>query len=67
MSGKARAKRGIEPLETQIELHKEKLRTAIEDGVIGLANYYKKEIEHFEQAKKKLERRIGTKLKRKQN
>ena len=65
MSGKKRAKKGIESLTYQIELHREKLRKAVEEGNIGLAKYYEKEIQHFEQARKKMERRIKPKLKRK--
>ncbi len=65
MSNKKRSKKGIESLEKQISLHKEKLRQAKEKENIGLTNYYEKEIEHFEQAKEKLSRRIMPKLKRK--
>lgn len=52
-------------MEKQIELHKSKLKAAEESGNIGLANYYEKEIEHFEQAKEKLERRAMPRAKRK--
>jgi len=62
---KKRQKRGIESLEKQIEIHREKLEKAREKGDVGLANYYEKEIEHFERAKEKLARRIMPKIKRK--
>lgn len=62
---KKRQKKGIESLEKQIELHKSKLESARKKGDVGLANYYEKEIEHFECAKEKLARRIMPKLKRK--
>jgi hypothetical protein len=65
MSGKKRASKGIESLEKQIKMHKEKLRKAEEVGNIGLSNYYEKEIEHFEQAKERLKSSIKPKLKRK--
>ncbi|MBU4201807.1 MAG: hypothetical protein L6243_03450 [Candidatus Altiarchaeales archaeon] len=41
-----RVKKGIDSLEKQLELHKEKLRQATEDGRYDLVNYYEKEIEH---------------------
>ena len=65
MSNKKRSKKGIESLDKQIKIHREKLEQAREKENIGLANYYEKEIEHFEQAKEKLARRIMPKLKRK--
>ncbi len=65
MSSKKRSKKGIDSINKQIELHKEKLIKAREDGNIGLANYYEKEIQHFEQAITRLGRRIEPKLKRK--
>ncbi len=64
MPGKKRAKKGIESLEKQIEIHKGKLRKSQEKGDIGLANYYEKEIKHFEQATERLRRRIAPKAKR---
>ncbi len=67
MSNKKRSKKGIESLEKQIKLHEEKLKQAKEKENIGLANYYEKEIEHFEQAKENLTRRIMPKLKRKKS
>ena len=67
MSSKRRSKKGIESLEGQIELHREKLKNAQEKGNLGLTNYYEKEIEHFENAREKLMRRVMPKLKRKKN
>lgn len=64
MSSKKRAKKGIESLKKQLEIHKAKLKKAREDGNIGLANYYEKEIRHFEEAIKRLERRVVPKNKR---
>lgn len=65
MSSKKRSKKGIDSINKQIELHKEKLSKAKGEGNIGLANYYEKEIQHFEQAIARLERRIEPKTKRK--
>jgi hypothetical protein len=65
MSGKKRRKKGVESLDKQIKIHREKLKKAQEKGDVGLANYYEKEIEHFERAKEKLARHIMPKLKRK--
>jgi hypothetical protein len=52
-------------IEKQIQLHREKLKKSQKEGDLGLANYYEKEIEHFERAKEKLAHRIMPKLKRK--
>lgn len=65
MSGKKRVKKGIESLEKQVALHKKKLKRAEEDGDIGLAAYYEKELENFEKAIEKSKRRIMPKLNRK--
>lgn len=65
MSGKKRAKKGIESIEKQIEFHKEKLRKAKGEGNIGLVNYYEKEMRNFEQIKEKLKWRIKPKPTRK--
>ncbi len=43
---KKRLKKGIESIEKQIELHKEKLENTIKSGNIDLEGYYKKEITH---------------------
>ncbi|MBI2971621.1 MAG: nucleotidyltransferase domain-containing protein [Candidatus Aenigmarchaeota archaeon] len=61
---KKRAKKGIRSLERQIEIHKLKLRKAQSEGNIGLSNYYEKELEHFDQAKKKRENKPVPKKKR---
>ena len=42
MSGKKRARKGIDSIENQIRIHKEKLKSAQEKGNIGLTNYYEK-------------------------
>jgi len=39
-----RLEKGIESIKKQIELHREKMRKAIEEGKIELAEYYSKEI-----------------------
>lgn len=67
MSEKKRAKKGIDSLKKQVEIHKSKLAKAREEGNIGLANYYEKEIEHFEQTIEKLKHRLMPKLKRKKS
>lgn len=41
---KKRLLKGIESLQKQIELHKEKKRVAEEEGKIELADYYEREI-----------------------
>jgi len=65
MSGKKRAKKGIESIEKQIEIHKGKLRKAEGEGNVGLMKYYEKEIQNFDRVKEKLKRRIKPKSKRK--
>ena len=65
MSGKKRASRGIESLEKQIAIHKEKMRKATEKGSIGLVTYYEKEIQNFERVKERLKFKIFPKSKRK--
>lgn len=50
---KKRLKKGIESIEKQIELHKEKLENTIKSGNIDLEGYYKKEITHLEEAKER--------------
>jgi len=65
MSNKKRSKKGIESLDKQIKIHREKLEQAREKENISLVSYYEKEIEHFEQAKENLARRIMPKLTRK--
>ncbi len=55
MKRKKRLEKGIESLETQIAIHKEKLKEAVEEGDEDLIRYYEKDIEHFEQEKKKKE------------
>ena len=49
---KKRLKRGIESLDKQIELHKEKLKQAETQEMLELQNYYEKEIESLKQRKK---------------
>ena len=41
---KKRLEKGIDSLGKQIKLHEEKLKKAEEDDNIGLASYYRKEI-----------------------
>lgn len=65
MSSKKRSKKGIESIEKQIQVHREKLKRARERGDVELAQYYEKELDHFESAKERLMRRIMPKLRRK--
>lgn len=62
---KTRIKKGIDSIDKQISLHKEKLRKARGDGNIGLADYYEKELEHFEAAKERMKKNLLPKQKRK--
>ena len=48
---KKRPKKGIESLQEQIELHKEKKKHAEEESDEGLTRYYIKEIEAKEKAR----------------
>jgi len=65
MSNKKRSRKGIESLKKRIEEHNEKLQTAEDNENIELSGYYRKEIDHLEHAKERLEKRIEPKLKRK--
>ena len=53
---KKRLKKGIESLEKQIEIHEEKLKKAIEEDNIELAEYYKKEVNAKKKDKEEKER-----------
>lgn len=53
---KKKLERGIESLDEQIQLHKEKMAKAAEDGRIELSEYYGKEIESLEQTRKRKEK-----------
>lgn len=52
---KKRLKNGIESIEKQIGLHKEKKKRAEEEGKIELVNYYEREILRQKEYKKKKE------------
>ena len=52
---KKRLKKGVESLEKQIEIHKEKMESAKEEGNFGLEDYYKREIEAKEKDKERKE------------
>ncbi len=56
---KKRLKKGIESLEKQIELHEEKLKKAVEEDNIELAEYYKKEINAKRRDKEEKERLLS--------
>ena len=60
MKRKKRLEKGIESLQKQIEIHKMKLKKAIEEGNEDLARYYEKDIARLEgeeiKKKEKLER-----------
>ena len=53
---KVRARKGIDSLEKQIEIHKQKLEKASGQGKLELANYYIDEIKSLEEAKERKER-----------
>ena len=53
---KKRLKKGIESLEKQIEIHKEKLKKAEQEDNLELASYYKKEISSKENDREEKER-----------
>ena len=65
MSNKKRSRKGIESLKERIEEHNIKLESARRREDFGLLSYYEKEIEHLEEAKRNLEKRIEPKRKRK--
>ena len=50
-----RLKKGIESLDKQIKIHKEKMGLELEKGNIERAEYYRKEIESKEEAKRRKE------------
>ena len=56
---KKRLQKGIESLEKQIRLHEEKLKKAEEEDNIGLAEYYKKEIDAKKRDKEEKQRILG--------
>ncbi|MBS3089222.1 hypothetical protein J4402_05650 [Candidatus Pacearchaeota archaeon] len=60
MKRKKRLEKGIESLQKQIEIHKEKLKKAIDGGDEDLARYYEKDLARLEgeeiKKKEKLER-----------
>ena len=53
MKRKKRLKKGIESLQKQIEIHKEKLKKAIEEGDEDLSRYYEKDLTRLETEEKK--------------
>ena len=53
MKRKKRLEKGIESLQKQVEIHKEKLKNAIEDGNEDLAKYYEKDLARLEIEKDK--------------
>lgn len=55
MKRKKRLKKGIESINKQIELHKEKREKAKQEGKIELVGYYNKEIENLEGTKEEKE------------
>ena len=50
---KKRLIKGLESLDKQISIHKEKLQDAIDEGMEELAGYYQKEIKTLEGTKEK--------------
>ena len=53
MKRKKRLAKGIESLKKQVEIHKDKLKKAIEDGSEELARYYVKDLARLENEEKK--------------
>ena len=53
MNRKKRLKKGIESIEKQIDLHKDKLKNAVDEGNEELARYYEKDIERLDKEKEK--------------
>ena len=65
---KVRTKKGVDSLKEQIEIHKQKLEKAKEDGKLELDDYYVGEIKSLEEAKERKERLMLPRKKRiKQN
>ena len=53
---KKRLKKGIDSIQSQIDFHLEKQRTAKEKGEMELSDYYEREILGLQKAKNKKER-----------
>jgi phage shock protein A len=53
MKRKKRLEKGIKSLEKQVEIHKQKLKQAVEQGNEELAGYYEKDIKRLENELKK--------------
>ena len=53
MKRKKRLEKGIESLQRQVEIHKKKLREALEEGNAELAKYYEKDLSRLESEEKK--------------
>ena len=62
---KKRLKKGIESMEKQIELHKEKLKDAEEKGEFELAEYYAHEINNLRKNKTQKEELLEKEKKKK--
>jgi len=58
MKRKKRLEKGIKSLKLQIEIHKEKLKKAIEEGEEELVGYYEKDIARLEGEEKKKEKQL---------
>lgn len=58
MNRKKRLKKGIESLEKQIDIHKDKLKEAVGEGNEELALYYEKDIERLFKEKEKKKRLV---------
>ena len=56
---KKRLAKGISSIGKQIEIHKIKLKKAIEEGNPELAEYYRKEIAGFKKVKKNKEEKLS--------
>ena len=58
MKRKKRLEKGIESIQEQIKLHKQKREQAEKEGRIELAEYYDKEIESLGETREKKEKQL---------
>lgn len=58
MKRKKRLEKGIESLKEQIEIHREKLKKAIEEGNEDLARYYEKDLSRLDDEKIKKKNKL---------
>ena len=61
MKRQKRLEKGIESLQKQIEIHKEKLKIAMEKGNQDLIKYYEKDLTNLENEEKKKREKVDKK------